>query len=183
MTSSAPLQEYYPDGDSRQASVLAPEARYNPWKHVYIEYPDVRLSDDLALPDRVMGLCRAKRIWLDKRLNQAERRCTLAHELVHIERGPVPPDPEMAALEEEIVDEIASRRLIAGDDLIATIRECPSGGLQAWAFRLWVDTPMLTARLKTLRANEIEAIESIKAEAQSLTRAVERIARIREPGE
>jgi hypothetical protein len=40
-----------------------------------------------------MGLQHGHRIWLCRTLTQAERRCTLTHELVHRERGPVPADP------------------------------------------------------------------------------------------
>lgn len=181
---ATPLQEHYPNGDSRQGGLLAPNGRYNPWKHIYTEHPDAVVSDDLALPDRVMGLalCATKRVWLHNGLNQAERRCTLAHELVHLERGPVPRDPVHAAREEEIVDQIASRRLITTEDLIATIRECPDGSMRAWAFRLWVDTPMLTVRLKNLQANEIDAIQGIREQAHSLTKAIDRIERIRVAG-
>ena len=65
-----------------------------------------------------MGLQQGRRIWLCRTLTQAERRCTLTHELVHRERGPVPRDPAAAAAEERAVDEIAARRLITLGSLV-----------------------------------------------------------------
>ena len=46
------------------------------------------------LPGRQLGETDfdAQTITLDKRLRQATRRCTIAHELEHIARGPVPED-------------------------------------------------------------------------------------------
>lgn len=69
-----------------------------------------------------MGLQRGARIWLCRTLAQAERRCTLTHELVHRERGPVPTDPAAAAREEQIVDEITARRLITLSQLAEGLR-------------------------------------------------------------
>ena len=43
-------------------------------------------------------------VTVDCRLSAAQRRCTLAHELVHVERGPVPRDPWLAAREEAAVE-------------------------------------------------------------------------------
>ncbi|MFV8320324.1 hypothetical protein [Mycobacterium sp. 23] len=118
-----------------------------------------------------MALCRS--------LTPHERRCTLAHELVHIERGPVPSNPEMAQIEEDIVDEIASRRLVGFEDLVATIRECPNGAMSAWAYRLWVDQPMLEVRLRNVRQQELDAVDAIRIEAKHLTGSVALIHEIR----
>ncbi|GAB3037317.1 ImmA/IrrE family metallo-endopeptidase [Mycobacterium bourgelatii] len=181
MTAAKPLPEYYPDGDSRLAAFLAPRPRYNPWRQLWDQHPDYSVSDRDELPERTWGLCfmRQKKIQVCNKLDVHRRRCTIAHELVHIERGPVPSNPKFAEIEEEIVDEIASRRLIAFDDLVATIRECPNGAPSAWAYRLWVDRPTLEARFKNLRQQEIEAIDAIKTEAQYLTRSVDLIHKLR----
>jgi hypothetical protein len=182
MTAAKRLPEYYPGGDSWQASFLAPRPRWNPWLQLADEHPEFTVSDLHQLPsDRIMGLLclRAKKLWLCKTLCPHERRSTLAHELVHIERGPVPSNPEMARIEEDTVDEIASRRLINFDDLVATIRECPNGAISAWAYRLWVDVPMFEARLRNLRQQELDAIDAIKVEAGYLTRSVDLIHSLR----
>jgi hypothetical protein len=104
-----------------------------------------------------MGLQVGRRIWLSRGMTQAERRCTLTHELVHRERGPVPRDPAEAAREERIVDEIAARRLITVPAL--------ADGL-AWtrhprelAEHLWVDEPTLQTRMATLDPVEVAQLE------------------------
>ena len=84
-------------------------------------------------------------VTVDCRLSAAQRRCTLAHELVHIERGPVPRDPWLAAREEAAVEAEAARRLIPLDAL---------AGALAWSRRpdevaeeLWVDVQTLAVRI------------------------------------
>ncbi len=52
---------------------------------------------------------------LDKGLLQVERRSTIAHELEHIARGPVPDDAVLAAREELWVERAAARKLIPLD--------------------------------------------------------------------
>lgn len=91
-----------------------------------------------------------KTITLDPDQDQAQRRSTLAHELVHVERGPV--DCRYRHREERYVDAVAARRLIG-------IREL--GEALAWAHdlaeaadELWVDESMLRARLAHLHPAE-----------------------------
>lgn len=83
-------------------------------------------------------------------LTQAERRCTLTHELIHHERGQVLEqyhDREEAAVERE-----SAKRLIGLEQL---------GDALAWsndmgeiADELWVDVPTLQARLTCLHPAE-----------------------------
>lgn len=91
-----------------------------------------------------------KTITLDPDQGQAQRRSTLAHELVHVERGPF--SEIYRGREERKVDAVAARRLIG-------IREL--GEALAWAAdlaeaaeELWVDEPMLRARLEHLHPSE-----------------------------
>lgn len=102
------------------------------------------------------GMCRwsRKAILLDIRLGRIEERCTLAHELVHAERGPFP--RWLTAREESIVDAKAARRLILLDAL---------GEALAWSLHpavvaeeLDVDPPTLEALLRDLAATEVEAL-------------------------
>lgn len=104
-----------------------------------------------------MGLQRGPRIWLSRALTQAERRCTLTHELVHRERGPVPGDPAGAEREERIVDEIASRRLITPTALIDGLRWTRNPA--ELANHLWVDEPTLKTRMATLDPLEVAELE------------------------
>jgi uncharacterized protein DUF955 len=103
-----------------------------------------------------MGLQLGRRIWLARGLTQAERRCTLTHELVHRERGPVPVDPVGAAREERVVDEISSRRLIPLDALIDALRWTRQS--RELADRLWVDEPTLHTRLDRLDESELATL-------------------------
>ena len=67
--------------------------------------------------DAGAGVCRWSRrsILFDIRLSRVEERCTLAHELVHAERGPFP--RWLTAREEAVVDAEAACRLILLDAL------------------------------------------------------------------
>lgn len=123
-----------------------------------------------ALPDWLVGFCHlsgnlwgftdhnAKIIVLDSRLSQAQRRCTLAHELEHVNRGPVPMDPALAAREERLIDATVARRLIALDDLTdaATWTRRPAEA----ADLLWVDRSTLQVRINGLDDDERAEIEA-----------------------
>jgi hypothetical protein len=104
-----------------------------------------------------MGLQHGHRIWLCRTLTQAERRCTLTHELVHRERGPVPADPASAAREELIVDEITARRLITLPHLVDGLRWTRHP--RELADHLWVDQPTLRTRMSTLDPIETAELE------------------------
>jgi hypothetical protein len=88
--------------------------RYNPWKHLGDTYPHVIVCTAYELEPGVRGLVRGERIWLSSTLDRVERRCTLAHEIVHLERGVVleARDSVQTQEEERIVDTIAANRLI-----------------------------------------------------------------------
>jgi len=104
-----------------------------------------------------MGLQRGRRIWLNATLTQAERRCTLTHELVHRERGPLPADEAAAAREERLVDEIAARRLITNTALVDGLRWTRHP--RELAEHLWVDEPTLQTRMATLDPLEVSQLE------------------------
>lgn len=106
-----------------------------------------------------------KRIALADDLNQAQRRSTLTHELIHHERGiPVEGCNET---EERMVDDLAARRLIPLDALIeAMVWHFGMGSEDEIAEHLWVDRDTLVTRLKNLTdyesayiANEIDRRE------------------------
>lgn len=83
-------------------------------------------------------------------MTQAERRCTLTHELIHRERGPVP--EHLREKEEEIVRDLSARRLIPMRDLAEAM---------LWSYdeyeiaeELWVDEPTVADRLRNLSEAE-----------------------------
>lgn len=123
---------------------------YHPWRHLR------SLSDWTlvwtALPGGLLGNCHwaTKTITIRPGLLQAQRRSVLAHELVHVERGPF--SKSVAAREELAVAKQAARRLISIRDL---------GEAMAWstdlheiADELWVDTTTVRTRLQYLHPGE-----------------------------
>lgn len=134
-----------------------PSPRWHPWRTLRHHHVDVDVTCRYRLPDHVLGFQRGARIWLSRTLTQAERRCTLTHELVHRERGPVPADPAGAAREERIVDEISARRLITQTALVDALRWTRHH--DELADHLWVDEPTLQTRMTTLDPLEVAELE------------------------
>lgn len=130
---------------------------WHPWRTLRVRYPEVDVSCHYRLPDHLMGLQLGRRIWLCRTLTQAERRCTLTHELVHRERGPVPADPAAADREERTVNEISARRLITLPSLIDGLRWTRDPN--QLAEHLWVDEPTLRTRMDSLDPLEVADIE------------------------
>lgn len=113
------------------------------------------------LPGGVLGVTdwTHRTITLDVRLSQVERRCTIAHELEHVERGPFPAWD--VAREEAAVDVAAARHLIPLESLVSAV---------AWsqdphevAEELWVDVPTLEARVRGLTEGEREVLLQVRA--------------------
>ena len=125
---------------------------HHPWRRLRDEYPDwivvwCELEHDLAHAD-----WDAKAIYMDRRLSQAERRSTVAHELFHLDRGPAPLDPRLLAREEAIVEQLAARALIPIPELGEALAW--SYALDEAAAELWVDRNLLEARLAHLHPAE-----------------------------
>lgn len=96
-------------------------------------------------------------ITLNLLLTQSERRSTLAHELVHLERGPVL--QHLRAREEVIVEAIAARRLVDRDDLVDAIVWHDGIAHSGTAEDLWADRAILLARIQALTDQERAYIE------------------------
>jgi hypothetical protein len=131
--------------------------RWHPWRTLRDHHADVDVICRYRLPERIMGMQLGRRIWLCATLTQAERRCTLTHELVHRERGPVPNAPAAAAREERAVDEISARRLITMPALVDALRWTRHPA--ELADHLWVDEPTLQTRMTTLDPLEVAQLE------------------------
>lgn len=135
--------------------------RYDPWEHaagldlriVFRELPGDLMGVYFHGPSRVIAL--------DSRLTQAERRCTLAHELVHLERGD---DGRCASAWHESkleaqVHQLAARRLISAPDLALAL--ILHEHVAARAEELWVDEVTLRVRLAGLSAAERDELEDL----------------------
>lgn len=121
---------------------------------------------DLIWTDLPLGVRGATdglgRIWVDRQLLQRERRCTLAHELVHIRRRHTEPQPEAV---ERSVDREAARWLLP--DIKAV------GESLAWAHNLheaaddlWVTDRFLTIRLEAAHPSEVHYLRERLARAE-----------------
>lgn len=115
------------------------------------------IIDTAYLPDGIAGLTDGHTIWLNPNLTTAGRRCTLAHELIHIERG-LPPE-WAAAREEHIIDRIASIRLTSFEELLdALIWHAGDHNRPALAETLELDLSMTHARLQAVTPQERDTI-------------------------
>lgn len=96
-------------------------------------------------------------IWLDRRLHQAERRCTVTHELIHIELGH--DGCQQAAVEMKVRAETA-RRLIPIEALCKHLAWARS--IQELAEELWVTPEVAQDRLRTLRPDEQNQLKGVE---------------------
>lgn len=133
--------------------------RYSPWAQA----ATMRLRIiQRELPDGLLGYWHqpSRTIVLDAGLTQAERRCTLAHELVHVERG----DDGQCASDwhenklEQLVHLTAARRLIHIGDLALALLLYDHEDDQA--DELWVDRDTLRTRLAGLTEAEREELRT-----------------------
>ena len=125
--------------------------------------PQVTIIDTIPLPRGIAGLSDGNTIWLNPHLTAAGRRCTLEHELVHIERGIAPKEYE--AREERTVDRIAAARLTPLSELLDSIIWHQGEGTRgAIAETLGVDIAMLQARLEIVTDAERQAINHALAD-------------------
>ena len=106
------------------------------------------------LPPGVMGTtCHTTRtVTLAIGMSQAERRCTIAHETQHVERGPVP--AHEVPLEELRIDRLVARLLIPSLPELVDALVWAGGHLETAADALWVDEYLLQVRLGALTATE-----------------------------
>ncbi len=112
----------------------------------------------VLMPDLVPGRTNGvDEIWMDKRLLQVERRCTLTHELIHIERAHTSHQPEK--IERQVCAETA-RRLITLEDLCQQLAWARSG--PELADELWVTPEVLMDRITSLNADELAQLAAVE---------------------
>lgn len=137
-------------GNCRQRSITSRDM-HHPWRafrdltHVTLHWAH--------LPDGVLGLTDfdTGTVTLAHGMNQAERRCTIAHETQHVVRGPVP--AYLRAREEREVDRISARLLLPCVKQLGEVLAWAHNLFEA-AEELWVDEPTLRARLESLHPAE-----------------------------
>lgn len=132
----------------------APTLYYHPWRALRDEWPHVEVEHTSDLPPgRLADTNGVDEIRIRARLLQVERRCALAHELVHLEHG----DGGRCTPEVEATVTLdAARRLIPWPRLLAAVRWARSE--QELADELWVTLPLLRARTDALHADGLMEI-------------------------
>lgn len=131
---------------------------YHPWR-VLRALEHIRLKH-AELPLGVLGYTNGvDLIVLDKFLLQVERRCTLTHELVHVEMGHETCQSE--AIEKRVSAE-ASRRLITLEHLLLHIPW--ANNLNELADDLWVTPDVLADRIACLTPSEWAQIRELETQ-------------------
>jgi Zn-dependent peptidase ImmA (M78 family) len=140
-------------------------ARYDPWRDLAENWPQLEVVIE-PMRGELLGELRYPVIALRAGTSSAQRRCTLAHELVHLERGVRDWGPWTAREELHVHREVA-RRLIPSDELVAALRSLGGGDdiaalaraldvdVQTARLRLDILTPAERARLRVLAAGEL----------------------------
>jgi hypothetical protein len=132
----------------------APAPIYHPWRVLGRHWPHVEVehTDELP-PGRRADTNGIDEIRMRRRLLQVERRCSLTHELIHLEHGHT---GRCAPAHEAEVDREAARRLIPWPRLLAAVRWARSE--EELADELWVTVRVLRARVAALHADELMQI-------------------------
>lgn len=105
------------------------------------------------------GATQGNTIWLEKRLLQAERRCTIQHEQIHLERGDTCNDPKSEAL----VRQATAKRLINLHDLVEAAKWAVVP--EEIADELWVTLEVLEDRVKGMTVSERVLVNAAIARA------------------
>ncbi|HEV7193199.1 MAG TPA: ImmA/IrrE family metallo-endopeptidase [Jatrophihabitantaceae bacterium] len=127
--------------------------RYDPWRDLRENWPHFHVVVE-PMAGLLLGWIRAPVIGLRAGTTSGQRRSTLAHEIVHLERG-ITDCGLWSAREERQVHAVAARRLVTIDELTRVVAEL--GGthdLAALAGALEVDRETLRVRLRLLTAQE-----------------------------
>lgn len=125
--------------------------RYDPWLDAQQNWPDVQIVIERMTGD-LLGEVRddGRLIALRAGTSAAQRRCTLTHELVHLERG-ITDCGRWADREELQVHTTVALRLITPAELVAALRDLGgSDDRPALAQLLEVDSETLQLRLSRI---------------------------------
>lgn len=132
---------------------------HHPWRRLRDLFPDWSIVSQ-PLPEGLIGATDVGRreIYLDSRMMQAQRRCTLDHELEHAQAGDVGcqhPKREAA------IARTSARRLIPLEQLLAAAVWAHTAA--ELADDLWVDLDTLRCRLDHLHPSERAALRRVLA--------------------
>lgn len=128
---------------------------HHPWR-VFSTLTEWSLEWTDDLPFGIWGLTihGEKRVLLANGLDQAERRCTIAHETQHILRGPYAPHRRLH--EELTIDRKVARLLMPSVRKVGHALAFHRANIEHAAHELWVDEQTLHVRLSALGPKERE---------------------------
>lgn len=129
---------------------MTADRKWHPWRYLRDHHPHIDVHFVDLRPRRLLGRVTRRGIEIDQGSLQRERRSTLTHELIHLERGPVPRHPYFALREERTVEELTARQLIPLRDLVDAYIWCQGRVDDEMADELWVDLDVLQTRIRTL---------------------------------
>lgn len=137
--------------------------RYDPWRDLAVNWPEIDVLIE-PMGGRLLGVLRYPVIALRAGTSAAQRRCTLAHEIVHLERGVGDCGP-WSGREELLVHREVARRLIPIADLASAVRYLGGSAVLAeLAQVLEVDLETARLRLDMLTTDELTRICSTGAD-------------------
>lgn len=123
--------------------------RYDPWRDLAENWPGIEVVVERMRGD-LLGELRYPVIALRAGTSAAQRRCTLAHEIVHLERGAAECG-QWSSREERCVHREVARRLIPIAELTAAVRSLGgASNLAQLAHALDVDCETAALRLQML---------------------------------
>lgn len=127
--------------------------RHHPWQ-AFSRLTEWKLEWTNDLPAGTWGLTlhHEKKVLLANGMGEAERRCTIEHERLHVLRGPAPFGREMH--EELVVHQQVARTLMPNIRRIGHAIAYHRADLERAAHELWVDEQTLHVRLSSLRPSE-----------------------------
>jgi hypothetical protein len=127
---------------------------FHAWRRMRDLGPSWKLRFTLELDDDEYGYTdwSTRTIYLREGLSFEERRCTITHEVTHVERGPA--SLCHIAREELLVDRRSARLLLPSMKDIADTMVYHHGNYELVSEDLWVDPWMLEVRLSSLWQNE-----------------------------
>ena len=126
------------------SGVTHPWRRLRSLTHITLHWHDGGPAGITRFADNIISLRRG--------LSQAERRCTILHECVHVERGPVP--RLLAGKEEVQVEKLTARLLLPDIRIVGEALAWSDQDLDEAAEELWVDQGTLVDRLTHLHPSE-----------------------------
>lgn len=135
---------------------------YCPWSDLGERYPGVHVAAHAIAPARAAWLPDERVILLDRGLSITEGRCTLAHEIAHMDLGHYPTGVgHFDRRQEREADGLAARRLLPLVALVEAVR----GGwdLPAAAVELRVTHDVIQSRLDRLHPSERHALRKVTA--------------------